>query len=90
MLLLGTETSVMTFVVFLNSWQPTLPPIFFRLASSWSMMPTLVVRMIFPNCDNTICLSTHAHIILYFWLCHVAAMQKVGQRVIGTVVLLVT
>ena len=34
-------------------WQPTLPPIFFRLASSWSMMPTLVVRMIFPNCKDT-------------------------------------
>lgn len=28
----------------------TFPPIFFRLASSWSMMPTLVVRIIFPNC----------------------------------------
>ena len=30
----------------------TLPPTFFRLASSWSIMPALVVITILPNCSS--------------------------------------
>lgn len=30
----------------------TLPPVFFRRASSWSMMPALVVSTITPNCGR--------------------------------------
>ena len=30
----------------------TLPPTFFRLASSWSIMPALVVITILPNCSK--------------------------------------
>ena len=33
--------------------QRTLPPTFFRLASSWSMMPDEVVITNLPNCSHT-------------------------------------
>lgn len=58
----------------------TFPPIFFRLASSWSIMPDEVVRTITPNCRQNSMLKKDLRAGLKAWIALAHAVNKFFQH----------